>query len=298
VLLVGTTFRSQAETILVTAKVSAPPLTRPAIITSPHDQQHVQTATQEVVGTCPDQSYVRLYLNGSEVGAAQCESGSFHIQATLAPGANTLQARVFNLTDDEGPASSPITVYYDVPVPPTAGQPRVVPSSAGTSTSHGGVGQPSSGVSPLLVKVEYRPETHFVYESWTWTATIHGGTRPYKVRIDWGDGRTTQLDRSVEGPFTISHAYQTAGSYQPLVTATDSGSQAATYQLSAVVKPRPSVTHATFIDELQHYLWVVWPVYAAILLMAISFWLGELEVIRRFRESRRRRARRSRQRIR
>lgn len=114
---ISTTFlskESQAETLQVTATVPAPLPTTPAIITSPFDQEHVTTSPIVVSGTCGDGAYVTLHNNGAFAGVGSCASGTFTIQISLTPGANQLQARVYNITDNEGPQSSPITVYYDV----------------------------------------------------------------------------------------------------------------------------------------------------------------------------------------
>ena len=79
VFIVGTTFRAGAETLNVTATVHAAPLTSPAIITSHYDQQHTTEAEGDIAGTCPADSYVKLFLNDAFAGVANCESGQFSI---------------------------------------------------------------------------------------------------------------------------------------------------------------------------------------------------------------------------
>jgi hypothetical protein len=97
--------------------------------------------------------------------------------------------------------------------------------------------------------------------------------------VNWGDGQTTIFESS-DGVLNLRHAYQKGGNYQPIVQVTDSGGAFTTLQLSAVAKERPAIIAATspFMDEIARYLWLLWPVYLVILLMLISFWLGEIEV--------------------
>lgn len=114
-----------AESYDVTAKVSAPLPGSPAFITSPYDGQHVSEALITVSGTCPSASYVTIYRDGVLSGMSPCTSNTFSLQLNLVPGANQLLAKVYNMTNDEGPASPPITVFYDVINPPSPPVPQV-----------------------------------------------------------------------------------------------------------------------------------------------------------------------------
>ncbi|MDN5275063.1 MAG: hypothetical protein JWP06_964 [Candidatus Saccharibacteria bacterium] len=113
VLLVKATFQTHADSYEVTATVPAPLPTSPAVITSYSDQEHVSSSRVTISGTCPDQSYVKLHINNAFNGVSLCSSGAFTIRTSLVPGANSLQAKVYNITDNEGPASSATTIYYD-----------------------------------------------------------------------------------------------------------------------------------------------------------------------------------------
>jgi hypothetical protein len=108
---------TKAEAFDVTATVNAPPPTSPAVITSLSDQQHVNISQVTVSGTCGDGAYVVLYRNGQLSGTAACIAGTFSVQANLSLGANELQAKNYNITDNEGPQSTPIVVHYDIPNP-------------------------------------------------------------------------------------------------------------------------------------------------------------------------------------
>lgn len=113
---------SAQQDIHVTAKINAPLPTSPAVITSPYDQQHFTSPTITVLGTCGDGAYVMLYRNSAVAGIGACTAGNFSIIIELTSGANILQAKVYNSTDNEGPVSASITVYLDniptQPMPP------------------------------------------------------------------------------------------------------------------------------------------------------------------------------------
>ncbi|HSX36451.1 MAG TPA: hypothetical protein VLH84_05980 [Patescibacteria group bacterium] len=114
VLIVGMTVRTMADSIIVSAKVSAAPPTEPATIESPTDNLHVQTAIQAVSGSCPLQTYVTATVNHVFAGSAPCTSSQkYSLPVTLSEGANVIVVQDYNLTDDAGPPTPPITVYYD-----------------------------------------------------------------------------------------------------------------------------------------------------------------------------------------
>ncbi len=130
VLLAGLTYRSAADSYDVNAIVAAALPTSPAVITDPVDQTHFTTTPITVTGSCQQNSYVKLDRNGVFSGSAVCGSGqtSFQITTDLSPGSNTLLPQIYNLTDQAGPPSTPITVWYDQPAQPPAPVPSAPPT--------------------------------------------------------------------------------------------------------------------------------------------------------------------------
>lgn len=288
VAIIGMAWHANADTIELTAKVPAPLPASPALITTPQDQQHVTTAALTVEGSCPPNTYVQLYLNGTLSGVGNCVNGAFSIQTILSPGANQLQVKVFNTTDDEGPESQPITVYYDQPAAPST--PTNPQSSSPTSTtptnpasptgSSGGSGPTGECNAPLTLAGDYHYQAHYPDEQFSWQIHITNGCSPYHVNIDWGDGQTSTTQRDQLGDVTIdlNHTYRQPGSFQPIVQVTDANDALAKAQLIAVVHPQPIIAQApSFMEVLGRYLWVLIPVYSVITVMAVSFWLGELQ---------------------
>ena len=172
----------------VTAKVSAPLPTDPAVITSPLDQEHFSNPQITVSGTCPNDSYVKVFSGNTLVGVANCTTNTFSTDITLASGPNSLQAKVYNLTDDEGPSSPAITVYYDPPAtppvtPPSEPERLSLNTIEGTKYKEGTLrlvsGYPTfSGFAPAdsLVTTEIHSEvvsclTHASERGW-WSCTV------------------------------------------------------------------------------------------------------------------------------
>jgi hypothetical protein len=120
VLLATLTLNALAASYTVTLSIPAPPLTLPAVITSPADGYQTSTEALTVSGTCPDNSYVNLSDNGSFVGTYTCVSNTFQIALDLSSGENQLQAQDYNVTDAPGPTSGTVTVTYTPPPPPPA----------------------------------------------------------------------------------------------------------------------------------------------------------------------------------
>ncbi|MGC1177040.1 MAG: hypothetical protein WA843_03120 [Candidatus Saccharimonadales bacterium] len=129
VLLGGLTFRTAADTIVVTGKVLAPLPPTAATLDSPADQTHFTSRPITVTGTCPENTYVKLLRNGNLSGVAICGGGvtTYAIQTDLSLGTNVLVAQVYNVTDQPGPPSTSITVFYDTPPQPPPPVPNPPP---------------------------------------------------------------------------------------------------------------------------------------------------------------------------
>lgn len=131
VFLVGWTFQVLADSFNVFATVLAPLPTSSAPITWPADQTHFTTTPITILGTCPSNTYVQLYRNGNFSGTANCGPSitGYQIQTDLSAGANTLYTRVFNITNNEGPQSPVITIWYDQTQPNPPPIPTTVPTT-------------------------------------------------------------------------------------------------------------------------------------------------------------------------
>ncbi|MBA3757488.1 hypothetical protein H0X09_01320 [Candidatus Saccharibacteria bacterium] len=289
VLLVGWTFKITAQNIVVSAKVPAAVLTEPAVITNPVNGQRFTSYPIPVSGTCPLNSYVKLYRNDVFSGTAICSaSQTFSLSSDLFSGANEFKARVFNTTDDEGPQSNTVTVYLD-PVPAEPGAPKPPPSTSS---------------SPLIIKTDFRFVGYYTGQTGRWKLEISGGAPPYAVNVDWGDGTSSIFSRKKSGDLIIQHKYEKAGpgensSYTVKVTGSDSDDNKAYLEFFVIVNSNnlPELVGDTIptarppVDT--RLLWLLWPAYIVVILMVVSFYLGEREELLELRKRgalRRRRA--------
>jgi hypothetical protein len=258
----------------VNAKVPAEPLTEPATILTPVEGTVFKEVPIEVNGQCPINSYVKLTRNGYFSGVALCESdGTFHIQTDLFEGANELQAQDYNITDDPGPVSTAVKVYYRPPAQPKPSTTPAGSSSGGTKTT------------PLILGSEFIFKGYQIGQTINWSFTLSGGAKPYAVHIDWGDGLSDTITRTEAGEFGVSHVYNDntspKSSYTIKVQASDAAGAKGFLQLVTVINVHPEAATAAgtsttgLSSPLKNFLKVVWPTYGLCLLILGSFWLGE-----------------------
>jgi hypothetical protein len=150
--------------------------------------------------------------------------------------------------------------------------------------------KPASAGDPLLLRADYHYEVHLGRQAVDLALGITGGMQPYAIATDWGDGTTTKLTRTDTSPFTVSHTYDTPSgpnkNYTVLVHASDAQGGTSLMQLSVVVKGdgltllAGGTTIGNFLDDVQHWLWIIMPAYIVVVLMAIGYYLGEREEYR------------------
>lgn len=274
----------------VNASVPGPPPTIAATIDTPADGAVFTEQPIDVGGTCPLNTYVTLYRNGSFSGVAICEAnGTWGLQTGLFPGVNQLQARVFSQTDVPGPMSTTVTVTYKLPTPPVAPGGTPSPTGGGASTPSGTRGSAGTLQEPLIFKTTYNYQGHYTGQPSTWQLVLEGGVAPYAISVDWGDGERDLISQSKPGVFSAEHIYKKPGAYKGhyviKFSASDAQGEKAFLQLLTIVNDRPATGAGTkpnlppsfgptpgYFSGVMKY---IWPGYIIILLMLTSFWLGE-----------------------
>jgi hypothetical protein len=282
VFLVGWTLRATAINIKVTARIPGPPVTNQATIETPTTGEHFNSIPIDINGNCPaNAAYVEIFSNGVMKGSAICGPDfSYQISVDLFPGVNELVAHSFNITDDEGPVSATVSVFYDVPQPP----PTVPNDGVGSPSS------PSPEATPLLlIKTAFLYKGYYVGDKVEWPIEISGGNPPYALSIDWGDGTTDVISRGRPGKFNIAHTYSQAGgykgSYEVKVKASDSKGKKAYLQFFVIISEDTQVAPVGSIYSKPpprlggslRWLLVAWPAYGVVVLMTLSYILGERE---------------------
>ncbi len=278
---------------VVHASVPGPAPTVAATIDSPLDGAKFTELPITISGSCPLNTYVTLYRNGAFSGVALCQiDGTWQLQTGLFPGANQLQARVFSPTDVPGPISAITTVTYVPPLPPPATGGSTGGSSSGSSQTNprkvsGASPAAVAAGEPLIFKTNFTYEGHYTGQPSTWQLAIEGGTPPYAIAVDWGDGTTGLISRPRAGSFNFQHTYKKPGGYKGSYivrfAATDSDGSQTFLQLMTIVNNPPGGpgvasqsgngggTPAYLVQLLKY----IWPSYGIVVLMLASFWLGE-----------------------
>ena len=240
----------------VNAVVPGPRPSKPAVITSPTSGQTFDNNPVTVAGTCPDKALIKIFTNGVLVGSILCGvSGHFTLPVDLVIGKNDLTALPYNAADLQGPTSPTVSVTLNQPA--------------------GGVGFSTE----LLIQSENYFRGTQPGQEVVWPIELVGGTAPYAVSVDWGDGTQDLVTRLAPGPFTVKHTYSKTGGYLgefPLIIrATDAAGHNAYLQLTTIVNsPKGGVSAPTNIVTSSKW-WFIWPLWIVLLLMVLSFWLGE-----------------------
>lgn len=265
----GTYARAATESgsVGLEGTVSAPPPTTAAVISFPRDGAVINDLPVTVTGICTTGLLVKLFKNNVFAGSGQCTNGSFSIQIDLFSGANELVARVFDELDQAGPDSNIVTVTF-----PTAG------FNQGTRVS----------LTSSFAKRGANPS-----DKLSWPITITGGTGPYAISVDWGDGKTADIiSQAFPGTFNIEHVYDSPGVYNVVIRAVDKNGNVAFLQLVAVANGPLSQSAAKSENEGggsnqpgQTTTKILWqPAAISIPLIISTFYLGrkyELYTLRR-----------------
>ncbi len=243
--------------------VPTPPPDTAATITTPTNGSDFSINPISINGLCTTDLLVKLFSNNVFVGSALCVNGSYNLQADLFDGRNDLIARIFDALDQPGPDSNTVTVTYH-------------------NDQFGGTGIQLLSLSSIYAKRGANPGAEL-----NWPITITGGTGPYAISVDWGDGKPISLQsEAFAGSINVKHVYDTAGTYVVIVKATDKNGQTAFLQL--VGQANGAVTQGSeksdqgLVATSTTVIWI--PAAVSIPLIISTFWLGrryQLTVLRR-----------------
>lgn len=228
-----------------------PPPTQGATITTPGNGAGFSTSPITVTGICPNDLLVQIYNNNVMVGSVMCQSGSFSLEVSLFAGTNELKALVYDDLDQVGPESNIVTVNY-------------------TDTQFSAFGE------LVTLTSSYGRRSAPVGSQLTWPLQLSGGTGPYALIIDWGDGSEPQLlSQPLEGVINISHSYKKAGIYRVNIRVTDVNGVSAFLQVIAVSSGQVEDSGSKEVKQSTERIIIIWiPAVIATLLLIPSYWLG------------------------
>ena len=231
--------------------ISAAAPTRGATISVPSNGAVFTNVPITVSGICPNGLLVKIFDNNVFVGSAFCNGGSYSLQVNLFSGRNDLVARVYDALDQAGPDSNVVSVTFN------DGQFAAYGTHVALTSVYAERGAPPG-------------------EELVWPIILSGGTAPYAISVDWGDGSPTDLfSQSVAGTINIKHIYKTAGLYRVIVKATDKNGGTAFLQLVAQAtgagQNNSKGGSGNSLVKVQ-VLW--WPALAMLPLIVAAFWIG------------------------
>lgn len=232
---------AQASDLLVTATVPAPMPSGAPVITTPEDNTTVQSGQMTVSGTCPVIiPAVIITINDSDtlIGSGMCTpDGTFSVPVSLDYGTHTLVAVVTTITGQTGASSNQVSVFYERPVTAqkqlagVGGNP--IASTTQTFTQPVRINQ--SGVFVLI-----EPDGSAV-----WQGSFSGGTTPYSVQVDWGDGTSSSYTINDQRQHNLTHRYKKVSIYGITVEAKDAaGGSTTLHSVAATLLQQ----HATTLD--------------------------------------------------
>lgn len=237
----------------VQATKSQQPPTRAARITTPGNGSSFSQSPISVNGICPTGLLVQIYNNDVMVGAVMCEGGSFSLEVSLFAGTNDLSAIVYDDLYQAGPKSNIVSVTYNDTNFSSFGELITLTSSYGRRSAAAGT-------------------------QLSWPLQLSGGTGPYAVSIDWGDGSPTDLkSQALSGVFNINHTYKNAGIYQVNIRVTDANGVSAFLQVIAVASGEvdASTANSDTDGETVEVVKVIWlPAVATLIMLLPAYWLG------------------------
>jgi hypothetical protein len=300
VLIAGSTFKALADSSDVVVTVKAAAFHKGATIIEPADGDKSSKNPFTVRGTCLADTYVRLYRNGIFSGSAWClQNGTFSIETGLSAGINKLVAQAYNQADQQGPDTPSVRLIYsvsdDMPGDTTAVLPPgadkiLVPAEASIISPDAKQSGPGM---PLLLTSDYSFSAFATGTDFSWTFDLGGGRPPYKLVIDWGDDTISRLTFVRDPVFKISHKYKLADYYPVKIRVIDADGTVTSLQVAALIKhpgdkgfilsaaqkspPEQGLKMlvGSVTARLNQWLWIAWPTYGVLMLMTVSFLLGE-----------------------
>jgi hypothetical protein len=134
---------------------------------------------------------------------------------------------------------------------------------------------------PFLVTTDYTYQPRVSGQPFSLNLSLSGGVSPYAVTVQWGDGKTSTIARSDSGEFAAGHTYNLSAKsqqmYRAKIQAVDTKGATAFLEVPELVKGGgiPLIGGLAGNGQSTHWFWLAWPTYLVVVLMALSFWLGE-----------------------
>lgn len=288
----------------VSVNVLGTPPTIGATITYPTTNTTTRSSQIQIVGTCEPSTLVATYNNGRFAGSSMCTvSGDYTTVIQLVVGINILQSQDYDGLNQPGPVTPQVQINREqdqlpvsstdpkVPViaktpadiatslvPPVtelAPQPSVHPCFDTTKTD---------GLNPIgpTIVVSCITRSIFTGDTINLPVRVIGGTAPYALSIDWGDGINDLNTVLNSDTHNYQHSYKTAGIINLSLKTTDAKGLTSFLQTVVQVNGTPAgSSSAPGIGSIVSGIGSLWteapvPLYVAAVTLVLGFWVGDI----------------------
>lgn len=274
----------QSRDIIINSQVVGPPPATPPSIDSPAQGATFEQKQIEVKGSCIAGMIVKIYRNSAFAGSALCSgAGTYGLMIDLYEGRNDLIARQYDNANQASPDSDTVTVYYVPKIAPVL--PREDQGGSGESAPNnnnqlpnGGAAGDQTGIAQfqLIIDYDYTLQAIFPDTPFRMPIKFVGGTPPYAISIDWGDGTSDVFSKDATDPFTTDHVYKTPGYYTVKIKVSDKNGQQAGLQFVLLVNGKTTSSFVVAALNASRYLWW-WMATGALLIgsWVAAFAIGE-----------------------
>lgn len=304
----------QSSSVSVSVIVPGPPPTKGAMITSPKDgETFTDNNIIEVKGTCVEGTFVVIKSNNTVIGSTICkQSEKFDLKVQLLIGKNSLSALNYDNLNQAGPVTPPVAVSViktitesktetstttktnnaqlapsntptEVVVPVIPSNPSIIPGVSSNITNCDDYksanlttgGEPHVAV--VCVPRLFEPKLEQVLGVIVW-----GGTPPYAVSVNWGDGSDeTLISLKSQSYRKETFSYKNAGNYNITFRLKDSTGNTAIVQTAVQVNgavTAPVTPISALTNELFNTSWLKTPVplYVLAVTVTLGFWGGDI----------------------
>jgi len=271
--------------------VNANPPETGATITSPSNgDKFVDKERLVVTGTCQPSTFVVVQDNGQLVGSTVCtEAGIYNLTIQIQIGQNILSALNYDNLNQAGPDTPSVTISVrkskpgkpvapiEQPVLPV--NPSIIPgvSSVLSSCDDYKAGSLSAG-GEVHIAVVCLPRLFGANVQQVLGILVWGGTPPYAISINWGNGiENTLLSISEPGYYKSNFSYAFPGIYRVDFLIKDKDGEDAVVQSSVQVNgTTASPAASTTQDDGISWLKTPVPLYVLAVAITLGFWGGDI----------------------
>lgn len=242
----------QSGSIGLEGTISSTPPSSAATIAVPANGAVYTSTPITDSGLCTSGLLIKIFDDGVFVGSTICSGGSYSLQISLFNGRNDLIAQDYDALGQEGPPSTTITVTLN----------------DSQSLQYG---------IPLSLSSDYAEQGASPGTEIEWPLQLNGGTAPFAISVDWGDGSPDELISAAnDGTINTSHAYKMAGVYTVVDKAVDKNGETAFLQLvgqaTGAIQNNNKANNNVTVGKTNGNPF--WPSLLMLPLIIVAFWAG------------------------